>query len=356
MGIKPITIGEEYRNIIPEPEKANPLPMPPKKKAAFTPPKPVDSKKENSGNGPLTKNDDGTVRLDFTKMKDSHISVSEPEPEPTKKKRRSSSKSSIEIADFDVNNNKSDRPLSIIESNEPIEKKYNETNNILRSAIVEIDRSLHDLQEDISDIRASKTMRSKYTYLSNMQAGVASLIGNKIAAARELNNTIGKCNDFELKRYKEVQAVNAASGDEDANIMKMYQAFMSTPVSSNPLPNISQAAINSGIPTNGINLASGGQDMGFNSYMNNLTPQQNMMQLERDPNIKEVVVYNQENGSRYFDIIDMRTGQHVPNTEPMDPMFLEDVTIDIKNKIARNINLGESYPLIIVGEPIMSQF
>ena len=136
----------------------------------------------------------------------------------------------------------------------------------------------------------------------------------------------------------------------------MYQAFMATPVSSNPLPNISAAAINSGIQTNGINLASGGQDMGFNSYMNNLTPQQNMMQLERDPNIKEVVVYNQENGSRYFDIIDMRTGQHVPNTEPMDPMFLEDITIDLKNKIARNINLGESYPLIVVGQPIMSEF
>ena len=32
MGIKPITIGEKYRNIIPEPEKANPLPIQPKKK------------------------------------------------------------------------------------------------------------------------------------------------------------------------------------------------------------------------------------------------------------------------------------------------------------------------------------
>lgn len=356
MGIKPITIGEQYRNTIPEPEKANPLPMAPKKKASSSKPA---NKKDESITTPLVKNADGSIRLDFSKMQNSNISITssyEDEPQPTTQKRKRKSSNTVEIADFDVNNNKSDRPLSIIESNEPIEKKYNETNNILRSAIIEIDRSLNDLQEDIRDIRSSKTMRSKYTYLSNMQAGVASLIGNKIAAARELNNTIGKCNDFELKRYKEVQAANAASGDEDANVMKMYQAFMATPVSSNPLPNISQAAINSGIPTNGINLASGGQDMGFSSYMNNLTPQQNMMQLERDPNIKEVVVYNQENGSRYFDIIDMRTGQHVPNTEPMDPMFLEDITLDFKNKIARNINLGESYPLIVVGQPIMSEF
>ena len=298
MGIKPITIGEQYRSIIPEPEKANPLPMPPKKKTSAPKPAPV---KDETVNSPLVKNADGSMRLDFSKMQNSNISVhasyDEPQPTPPKRKRKSSSSNTVEVADFDVNNNKSERQLSLIESNEPIEKKYNETNNILRSAIIEIDRSLNDLQEDIRDIRSSKTMRSKYTYLSNMQAGVASLIGNKIAAARELNNTIGKCNDFELKRYKEVQAANAASGDEDANVMKMYQAFMATPVSSNPLPNISAAAINSGIPTTGINLASSGQDMGFNSYMNNLTPQQNMMQLERDPNIKEVVVYNQENGS-----------------------------------------------------------
>lgn len=359
MGIKPITIGEKYRNIIPEPEKANPLPIQPKKKTNVSSSKSAPVKKEEAPPSPLVKNADGSMRLDFSKMQNSNISVRdsyEDEPQPTQQKRKRKSSNTVEIADFDVNNNKSDRPLNLIESNEPIEKKYTETNNILRSAIIEIDRSLNDLQEDIRDIRSSKTMRSKYTYLSNMQAGVASLIGNKIAAARELNNTIGKCNDFELKRYKEVQAANAASGDEDANVMKMYQAFMATPVSSNPLPNISAAAINSGIQTNGINLASDGQDMGFNSYMNNLTPQQNMMQLERDPNIKEVVVYNQENGSRYFDIIDMRTGQHVPNTEPMDPMFLEDITIDLKNKIARNINLGESYPLIVVGQPIMSEF
>ena len=63
MGIKPITIGEEYRNIIPEPEKANPLPMPPKKKSGFSTPKPVDSKKASS-NGPVVKNDDGTIRLE----------------------------------------------------------------------------------------------------------------------------------------------------------------------------------------------------------------------------------------------------------------------------------------------------
>lgn len=336
MGFKPITIGQEFQ----EPVK--------KKQTSTT---------RSTDNSIVQKLEDGSVILDFTKMKDVDLVVKSEAPESTTTQSRKNTKKKAAVPTPNFEENTSDRPLSIMESNEPIEAKYNETNNILRSAILDIDKSLVDIQADIRDIRSSKTMRSKYTYLANLQAGVSSLIANKISAARELNSTIRNCNDFELKRYKEVQAINAASGDDDANVMKMYEAFMSTPLSSNALPNISNTAINSAALSgvNSINLGAP-QDTGFSSYMQNLTPQQHMMQLEHDPNIKEVVVYNQENGSRYFDIIDMRTGQHVPNTEPMDAMFLEDVTIDLKNKIARNINLGESYPLVIVGQPIMNEY
>nr|DAK73366.1 MAG TPA: hypothetical protein [Caudoviricetes sp.] len=335
MGFKPITIGQEFQK-------------PEKKKQTST---------RSTDNNVVQKLEDGSVILDFTKMKDVDLVVKSEAPDSATTQSRKNTKKKAIVPTPNFEENTSDRPLSIMESNEPIENKYNETNNILRSAILDIDKSLVDIQADIRDIRSSKTMRSKYTYLANLQAGVSSLIANKISAARELNSTIRNCNDFELKRYKEVQAINAASGDDDANVMKMYEAFMSTPLSSNALPNISNTAINSAALSgvNSINLGTP-QDAGFSSYMQNLTPQQHMMQLEHDPNIKEVVVYNQENGSRYFDIIDMRTGQHVPNTEPMDAMFLEDVTIDLKNKIARNINLGESYPLVIVGQPIMNEY
>ena len=37
-------------------------------------------------------------------------------------------------------------------------------------------------------------------------------------------------------------------------------------------------------------------------------------------------------------------------------MFMEDTTIDIKNKIARNLNLNESYPLIIVGDSVLNEY
>lgn len=244
------------------------------------------------------------------------------------------------------------RELSLMESTEPIEKKYAETNNILRSAIMQLDSSMAQVQEDIDYVRHAKTLRNKYQYLSLLQGSMGTMIANKISAARELNNTISKCNDFEMKRYKENKA-SASNVDDDQRVMEMYKAFVNTPVSSNPFPNVSQMAV-SGSPV--MATALGNQDDNFTNYMNNMTPAQQTMYLEGNPNIQQVVVYNQETGARYFDVIDMTTGQSIPNAEKHDVMFLEDVTIDLKNKVARNVNIGETYPLVIIGEPIMQEY
>ena len=244
------------------------------------------------------------------------------------------------------------RELSLMESTEPIEKKYAETNNILRSAIMQLDSSMAQVQEDIDYVRHAKTLRNKYQYLSLLQGSMGTMIANKISAARELNNTISKCNDFEMKRYKENKA-SASNIDDDQRVMEMYKAFVNTPVSSSPFPNVSQMAV-SGSPV--MATALGNQDDNFTNYMNNMTPAQQTMYLEGNPNIQQVVVYNQETGARYFDVIDMTTGQSVPNAEKHDVMFLEDVTIDLKNKVARNVNIGETYPLVVIGEPIMQEY
>lgn len=244
------------------------------------------------------------------------------------------------------------RELSLMESTEPIEKKYAETNNILRSAIMQLDSSMAQVQEDIDYVRHAKTLRNKYQYLSLLQGSMGTMIANKISAARELNNTISKCNDFEMKRYKENKA-SASNIDDDQRVMEMYKAFVNTPISSNPFPNVSQMAV-SGSPV--MATALGNQDDNFTNYMNNMTPAQQTMYLEGNPNIQQVVVYNQETGARYFDVIDMTTGQSIPNAEKHDVMFLEDVTIDLKNKVARNVNIGETYPLVIIGEPIMQEY
>lgn len=298
----------------------------------------------------IIKNSDGSMVLNFdigTSSNDTTYFM--PTVTDDKPKRKYTKKQNTDSSD--VVTETSDRPLGIMESKEPIENKYKETNAILKSAIAQIETTMGELNSDIQDIRRSKTLRNKYSYLAEMQSSLGSLLGQKIAVARELNNTIKTCNDFEMKRYKEIRTADANAGDDDARVMQMYQAFVNTPV-SNPFPNVSTSAINGSAITAGVI----GDESGFNSYMQNLTPQQNLMRLESNPNIKEVVVYNQETGARYFEYRDLSTGQPVPNTEPHDAMFLEDVTIDLKNKIARNINLGETYPLIVVGNNVLNEY
>lgn len=323
---------------------------------------------------PVQNKDDNSILPDFTKSIDVPIMSTSDDvnPKTGKKKRSSKSKKTEDtvtplftspahmagqFVPIDSNDNKSERELSFLESNEPYEKKYQETNNVLRSAIAQVDASLTEVQGDIQDIRSSRVIKNKYQYLSLLQGSVGSLIANKISAARELNNTISKCNDMELKRYKEIRVANAAMNEQDSDqkVMEMYKAFVSTPVSSNPFPEINQMSVGAvPMPTPPVSI--GNVDDAYANYVNNLTPQQNSMYIENNPNIKQVVVYNQETGARYFDVIDMTTGQSIPNTEKHDAMFLEDVDIDLKNNIARNVNIGETYPLVKVGQPLMNEY
>lgn len=308
----------------------------------------------------------GSITMDFSKISNGIIPVmSSPViATDTKNKRPRKREQTSNGIVTDSLNSESSRPLTFIESNEPYENKYTETNNILKSAIGEIDTCMREVHDDINVIRSSKTMKGKYNYLSLMQGSMGSLIGNKIAAARELNSSISKCNDLELRKYKEITAAGAASEqDENKRLQEMYSAFVNTPVGtsngagmglSGPLgPSMAEMTI----PSNRIvgNML-GSADAQYNEYLRNLTPTQNMMLLESDPNVKQVVVYNQETGARYFEIMNLATGEVLQNVEKHDAMFMEDVVIDIKNNIARNTNLSETYPLVIVGAPVLNEY
>lgn len=319
-----------------------------------------------------TSNGDGSVTLDFSKPMDLSISSSfdsTTEEQPKRKRGRprknpiSDNPTFIEAPHLGAqpaniitdDGNTSERQLSFLETNEPYEKKYQETNNILRSAISQIDTNMVELQGDIEAIRGSRTMKSKYQYLSLLHGSMGTMIGNKISAARELNNTISKCNEFEIKRYKEISAA-ASDVDDDQKVMDMYRAFVNAPVSAGAppaLPNVNTMVV-SQTPMQSMGV--GSVDAAFQNYMDNLTPQQTMMHASINPNIQQVVVYNQATGARYFEIMDMSTGQPVPNGETHDAMFLEDVDIDLKNGVARNVNIGETYPLVVVGEPLMQEY
>lgn len=320
-----------------------------------------------------TNNDEvvmGTHGMDFSKLQGAGVPVFNTAPtndndsskSTQKRKRKSSASSSTGDIITDTFDNTSSRQLNMLESNEPYDQKYNETNNMLRSTVAQIDTCLAEVHDDIEAIRSSKTMRSKYTYLSNLQGAMGTLIGNKIAAARELNSTISKCNDLELRRYKEARsAAMAEEMDDTRRIQEMYQAFVSTPVGGRFTQPLGPSTAEMSIAGNGgiITSALGDDNLSrqYSDYVNNLTPAEHtMMMMESNPNIKQVVVYNQETGAKYFDVIDMTTGQSIPNADKHDAMFLEDVTINQRDLVATNTNLGETYPLVIVGQPILSEY
>lgn len=242
-----------------------------------------------------------------------------------------------------LDNNHSNQPLPMTQSNEPYLNTYSETNQMLNSVIAQIDGYSMSIAQDLNTIRASKTLKNKYNYITDLTATGGQLIGNKITAIRELNKTITDSHNLELKRLKDVTAANAAGETDEKYIMDMYNAFIQTPTGNNyslgPGPMALQSA-NSGL----IGVPMQGQLPG--DY--DITPEQNRMRLEGNPNIKTVLVLNSTTGERYFDVIDTSTGNSVPNMPKPDPMFLED-TIPYPNEgVARNTNLDITYPLIII--------
>lgn len=256
-------------------------------------------------------------------------------------------------------------------STEPYMNKYIETNNMLKTAITQIDIGLGEMQTDITLLRNNKTMRNKYQPMSMIQKNMGDYLGNKINAIKELNNIISKCNDLELKRAKELKEIE--SQDDDKRIMDLYNAMISMPVGgqtgmmgggfSTPIgPSTFEMtyAGNPNAPTPNVITSIEGQsqsDTGYMNYLRNKTPAQNMMSIDTNPNIKQVVVHNNSTGQSYFEIMDMSTMTPVPNTDKYDNSFLEDTHMDFVNKIATNVNIGESYPIIEIGkDPILNYY
>ena len=81
-----------------------------------------------------------------------------------------------------------------------------------------------------------------------------------------------------------------------------------------------------------------------------------MMRYENNPNIKQVVVFDAATGNKFFQMMDMSNGTVVPNVPVYDQMFMEDTTLDLNTKIAKNINLNETFPIVVINEGVTSQY
>lgn len=288
------------------------------------------------------------VMPNFSNLDSLSVPLHVEEVEPPKKKRNTKSSLGAVVTEKD-NDTKSPDEI-------PYEEKYKETTGMLKAAVSQLDMNLAEMQHDVNQIRASKTLKRKYDYLSAMQGTIGQFINTKVSALREINSTISKCNDLELRRRKEL---NLAENDKDSDraIMDMYNAFISmpsggmsggAPVSQNPLgPTVSQ------ITMGGVAApitADVNEDIGMKNYIDNMNPAQRLCLYENDPNVQQVIIFDNATGAKRFEVMNLATKEIIPNVDKRDMMFMDDVVLDLQAGVGRNINLNETYPIIEVGE------
>lgn len=243
---------------------------------------------------------------------------------------------------------------------------YAATNMLLNNTLEQLDMLAAEVKAEFDQVRTSRTMKGKYNYLVGLSANLSSIIGTKATVIREINNSISKANDLDYKKQKDFKSA-ADQQNDDKYLMDLYNAFITNPMGMDnnkgmlgPTP--VQTTINGTsivrAPMAGNQQLPEGQpmDMGYLNYLSNVTPEQNMMFYEQDPNVKQCVVFDASTGNKFFQVMNIATGQAIPNVPNLDNRFMEDTTIDLKNRIAKNNNLHDTYPVIVINENITKEY
>jgi hypothetical protein len=279
--------------------------------------------------------------------------------EPPKRKRGRPRKSEQESNDSTIvvqKNSTTSSGLPLCQTNDPYEDTYEETNDMLRVSIAQLDILANDVKGEIDSIRGSRTLKGKYKYISDLCATASSLVSSKISAIKEINAVKTKCHELEIRRIKDIKSAAANQQDDDKYIADLYNAYINTPIGAAQHPalqyNSANVAGNMGALMTGMNAAPVIEDQNFNNYMQNLTPEQNRMILGDNPNIETVVVYDPNTGDKMFDVIDSTTGTPVTNYPRPDRTLLDDTSIDFATGIASNTNIGQSWKVVVLGDMI----
>ena len=252
---------------------------------------------------------------------------------------------------------------------------YMDTNALLHQTIGQLDVVAAEMKDELDKIVKSRTIKGRYMAMGNVSKSLSDMLSTKVQAIKELNNSIKAVNDMEYRRAKDNRSFESEQGDDKA-IMDLYNAFVQAPVSANipstgPYsligPNMNDVMFGANQLPAGSNevIASDGsiitydtnqsqQNSMFNNYMSNLTPEQNAMINEGKT--ETVVVYDKATGAKSFEVVDSKTMQPVPNMPVPDPMFLADVTVDVRRKVARNTNLNQVYKVITVNDDTVSEY
>jgi len=309
----------------------------------------------------VMKSEDGkSVLPDFTnlgsiKLKEPIDIVEDDKPVKKRKKKSETGTAIIRSDDTSLANN----PVSGTVEDIPTAYTYAETTGMLRETLGQIDALSTELVQEFNNVRASRTMKNKYNALTNISENIGSLLSSKIAAIREINSAITKSNDLDYKKYKDVKAAQGAMND-DKYIADLYKASLinpsmqpSGPSLPNPMPMINEGSMfGSGIIRANVDNSGNimGGDQAYLNYISNLSPEQNLMLYENNPNVKQVVVFDHATGNKFFQMMDMSNGQVVPNLPVYDQEFMADTTLDLAKGIAKNLNLNETFPIVQINQ------
>ena len=295
-------------------------------------------------------------------------------PNTNNRKRKSTSTSKSKSTKSESNENNTEvansSNTSVSNTNESLNGEvidstlytYQETNNLLHETLGQIDAINSELVNEFNNVRSSRTMKNKYNILNDLSENIGSMINNRISTIKEINNCITKSNDLDYKRYKDMKAAQSVMND-DKYIADLYQAFMQNPQNMAPtyqMPQMDQSLLGSGVVRLNLNdsdLNNGNiMDSGYLNYLSNMTPEQNLMRYENNPNVKQVVVYDAATGNKFFQMMDTSTGEVIPNVPVYDEMIMEDTVLDIEKGVAKNLNLRETFPIIQINNDITSQY
>lgn len=286
-----------------------------------------------------------------------------PDVEKTKKRGRKKLDPEASTAMVKANETPAERMNGTVEET-PTAYSYYETNAMIRDTIGQIDAINAELVSEFQSVLHNRTMKNKYNVLIGLSENIGSLIGNRIQAIKEANNSITKSNDMDYKKFRDAKAAQAAVSD-DKYISDVFQALITNKnyaPAQHQLPQMDSSSLyGSGIVRADILDTQMGQaapiaDLGYMNYITNMTPEQNLMRYEGNPNVKQVVIFDAASGAKIFKMMDMSTGQVIENVPTYDQTIMEDTTLDIKNKIAKNINLNETFPIIVINDDIVSQY
>ena len=284
----------------------------------------------------------------------SMVVVSETVPMPKKSKKEKSAPVVIDPSG-PINS------MTYIQNNVPYGSMYDETNRQLDEAISELNMLGAETIAELQQIRASKTLRNKYNYITDMTATISNIISSKIGAIKEKNKTINDAAHLELARMKEMKN-KANEEDDNARIASMYDAFVNTPIGGGiasiapPVQDMMMRNQPSVMPMYDIGGQSPDQQTG--AWEASLDPASRRMLLEAKGAIDTVVMYDELTGNRWFEVIDKATGQPMTGVEKPSEAYIYDLDINTRGGFAKDSNLNITYPLIIVnGNPsAMSEY